>query len=769
MKKSICFILAIITVLVSCMICGYVASADSLEAKILVDDDFKNWDNVYNKSSGWQLDPGNSVAGTGKLITKNNNDKVQHVTYMVKEYIGSLEITAYEVFTTTDLPKKINVYLSNDGNVFEKKEVSFSNAQQLNGTSWYKLVGKIEIPDDNQYKYVKIELGILGTEACWYAGIGHVKILSYAEKNSSDNESDKKDELVFRDKIDDKLDDFNMIYQKSDGFQIDKTLKNLGSVINKKANNDTQFITYKIIDINDLSIEIAYLSSSPELIGFVNAYYSEDNNSNWQKIEFKKTETTSKQEGWSTATLVAKDLGVKGNLYLKVVIYPIAYYSGADAIENCYGIGISSINVNGATVDNNEEKEDNKTAISDKFDNFEKIFDRTDLWQLDKTNKELGNQLNKLSNNEVLFITYKLNGLKSFAIKANSFKVMSDVKKDIKVYVSSDNKNWKPVNLKYLYGKTIGDWTQKYLYAENIANDINYLKIEMQKLDIDAIANCFVTSLASVDISKNVKIDETVFNSDKTDIKPNEEKEDNKTAISDKFDNFEKIFDRTDLWQLDKTNKELGNQLNKLSNNEVLFITYKLNGLKSFAIKANSFKVMSDVKKDIKVYVSSDNKNWKPVNLKYLYGKTIGDWTQKYLYAENIANDINYLKIEMQKLDIDVIANCFVTSLASVDITKESVINKGLLITDIKNEAEKKNDMESKGHVIEHHAGGNSSGNNSGAKDINTKSEIINDSNIKYISTTLFALIMLITFDLIIAACVITAIITKKINSSSKR
>lgn len=249
--------------------------------------------------------------------------------------------------------------------------------------------------------------------------------------------------------------------------------------------NDTQFITYKIIDINDLSIDIAYLSSSPELIGFVNAYYSEDNNSNWQKIEFKKTETTSKQEGWSTATLVAKDLGVKGNLYLKVVIYPIAYYSGADAIENCYGIGISSINVNGATVDNNEEKEDNKTAISDKFDNFEKIFDRTDLWQLDKTNKELGNQLNKLSNNEVLFITYKLNGLKSFAIKANSFKVMSDVKKDIKVYVSSDNKNWKPVNLKYLDGKTVGDWTQKYLYAENIANDINYLKIEMQKLDID--------------------------------------------------------------------------------------------------------------------------------------------------------------------------------------------------------------------------------------------------------------------------------------------
>ena len=109
-----------------------------------------------------------------------------------------------------------------------------------------------------------------------------------------------------------------------------------------------------------MSIDIAYLSSSPELIGFVNAYYSEDNNSNWQKIEFKKTETTSKQEGWSTATLVAKDLGVKGNLYLKVVIYPIAYYSGADAIENCYGIGISSINVNGATVDNNEEKEDNK-------------------------------------------------------------------------------------------------------------------------------------------------------------------------------------------------------------------------------------------------------------------------------------------------------------------------------------------------------------------------------------------------------------------------
>ena len=55
-----------------------------------------------------------------------------------------------------------------------------------------------------------------------------------------------------------------------------------------------------------MSIDIAYLSSSPELIGFVNAYYSEDNNSNWQKIEFKKTETTSKQEGWSTATLVAK-------------------------------------------------------------------------------------------------------------------------------------------------------------------------------------------------------------------------------------------------------------------------------------------------------------------------------------------------------------------------------------------------------------------------------------------------------------------------------
>lgn len=190
-KRIVCLGIALIVLLLPCMFLGYIANADSSMSEILIEDDFTNWDNVFEKSAGWQLDLGNSVAGTGKMITKNNNDNVQYITYKSDENIGALEVTAYEVFTTTNLSQKLNVYLSADGKKFEKAEVTFTSPQQLNGTSWYKLTGNVSVSDVNEYKYAKIELAVLNTDECWYAGIGHIKILSRStqedEKESSPN------------------------------------------------------------------------------------------------------------------------------------------------------------------------------------------------------------------------------------------------------------------------------------------------------------------------------------------------------------------------------------------------------------------------------------------------------------------------------------------------------------------------------------------------------------------------------------------------------
>lgn len=664
--KSFFAILMVIFLLLTFSLFLVGASPDTRNVTETIVDELEDWSKVSGKSDGWQIDK--TVPALGAVINKNGNNDIQYLIYKVSG-IQNIRIYGYQLDSLSDVARDIKAYVSDNGSEWTQLTLTASEPVATTVERWSCVTLSADnIPDAPDY--LKVEMQELEDPGnIWVTSIAKVEIdLADNTPTSPKPTTDLSDEL----------DDWSKVYTKSDGWQLDGTMPELGGMVNKAGNNETQYLIYALKGVRTVRIDVALLSSSPELVDFVRAYVSEDQEI-WREIPLKKgMVSASGREGWSICMLSADGVGnTSETQYLKIEILPLTYANGADALANCYGIGLTRVEVNKAvpTPSDPTRPEDNepvqpgtteptrpsptepakpsKPELSDELDNFDLVYEKSDGWQLDSSDKNLGGVINKMGNNDVQYIIYKLDDIRNFVIYACQFTSMSDVTRDIKAYVSADNKNWEEASLIVGDSRFSGNWKIIALSADGLSG-ANYLKVELGELAIDDnLANCFVTGIAKVEIN----------------VPENSGDEDTGAeSIHDDLADWSKVFDKSGGWQLDASDKSLGTVINKMGNNDVQYITYKLNNIGSFSFTACSFSSFSDVKKDFKVYVSADNKTWKEVAVTAVKGKTTGSWTMYTLSAENIADGMNYLKIELQALEIDETANCFVTGIDRVDV-----------------------------------------------------------------------------------------------------
>lgn len=221
-------------------------------------------------------------------------------------------------------------------------------------------------------------------------------------------------------------------------------------------------------------------------------------------------------------------------------------------------------------------------------------------------------------------------------------------------------------------------------------------------------------------------------------------------VFTDNLDDLKYTYESSDGWQVDKTIRTIGSMLNKNANNDIQYITYKCDDLKSFKLYVTSF--ISDIsipKADVCAYVSSDNVEWTQIKVAFVKPKTVAQGWRLFeaVPTKVLPEGTKYIKFELQVLNIEDLGNCFVTGFQKVELFNEIDDSMNINTADDENE-DAANDENNE----------TNSDNSSNLADSN-----FNNAN-KGISITTLYIFLGVAFVVMIASCVVTSTIINKKN-----
>ena len=221
-------------------------------------------------------------------------------------------------------------------------------------------------------------------------------------------------------------------------------------------------------------------------------------------------------------------------------------------------------------------------------------------------------------------------------------------------------------------------------------------------------------------------------------------------VFTDNLDDLKYTYDSSDAWQVDKTRSTIGRMLNKNANNDIQYITYKCDDLKSFKLYVTSF--ISDIsipKADVCAYVSSDNVEWTQIKVAFVKPKTVAQGWRLFeaVPTKVLPEGTKYIKFELQVLNIEDLGNCFVTGFQKVELFTEIDDSMNINTADDENE-----------DAVNDENNETNSDNSSNLADSN-----FNNAN-KGISITTLYIFLGVAFVVMIASCVVTSTIINKKN-----
>lgn len=221
-------------------------------------------------------------------------------------------------------------------------------------------------------------------------------------------------------------------------------------------------------------------------------------------------------------------------------------------------------------------------------------------------------------------------------------------------------------------------------------------------------------------------------------------------VFTDNLDDLKYTYESSDGWQVDKTIRTIGSMLNKNANNDIQYITYKCDDLKSFKLYVTSF--ISDIsipKADVCAYVSSDNVEWTQIKVAFVKPKTVAQGWRLFeaVPTKVLPEGTKYIKFELQVLNIEDLGNCFVTGFQKVELFTEIDDSMNINTADDENE-----------DAVNDENNETNSDNSSNLADSN-----FNNAN-KGISITTLYIFLGVAFVVMIASCVVTSTIINKKN-----
>lgn len=417
---------------------------------------------VSDRTTYWQTENNPHL---GNIFTKTTADGGIFLTYHVNGNAKAVNIDAFQLKDhDTAVEKYLKLSVSKDNKTFVPIEKSLGTITTVEANNSWQAV-PVSAAIDGEYSYVRIELDAYADEPNWQLALGKIDITYDYEFIPVDVVSDSLENIVNN-------------YEHSDGLIIDGTNAYLGFWAHKNGNNDAQYITYYVKSMNSLQITVPFLTNYPELVNAISAEWSTDNKT-WDAITLEKGASNFACEGWSTVVLSA-DKMKKVTGFLKINIGVLVYNNGADAVENCYGVGVSGVLT---TVYDAEAESKFPETINDPLDNFLNIYKKSTNLQVDGSIVDLGNWVNKTADSTE-YLIYRVNSIGKLQIAVPFFANHDKLLEGIKAYWTEDieNPNWEEISLKTGTINNVGGWQTTILSARNLKKAKGYLKVEIGEL-----------------------------------------------------------------------------------------------------------------------------------------------------------------------------------------------------------------------------------------------------------------------------------------------
>ena len=365
---------------------------------------------VSDRTTYWQTENNPHL---GNIFTKTTADGGIFLTYHVNGNAKAVNINAFQLKDHgTAVEKYLKLSVSKDNKTFVPIEKSLGTITTVEANNSWQAV-PVSAVIDGEYSYVRIELDAYADEPNWQLAFGKIDITYDYE-------------LIPVDVVSDSLENIVNNYEHSDGLIIDGTNAYLGFWAHKNGNNDAQYITYYVKSMNSLQITVPFLTNYPELVNAISAEWSTDNKT-WEAITLEKGASNFACEGWSTVVLSA-DKMKKVTGFLKINIGVLVYNNGADAVANCYGVGVSGVLT---TVYDAEAESKFPETVNDPLDNFLNIYKKSTNLQVDGSNVNLGNWVNKTADSTE-YLIYRVNSIGKLQIAvpffANHDKLLEGIK-----------------------------------------------------------------------------------------------------------------------------------------------------------------------------------------------------------------------------------------------------------------------------------------------------------------------------------------------------
>lgn len=417
---------------------------------------------VSDRTTYWQTENNPHL---GNIFTKTTADGGIFLTYHVNGNAKAVNIDAFQLKDHgTAVEKYLKLSVSKDNKTFVPIEKSLGTITTVEANNSWQAV-PVSAAIDGEYSYVRIELDAYADGPNWQLALGKIDITYDYEFIPVDVVSDSLENIVNN-------------YEHSDGLIIDGTNAYLGFWAHKNGNNDAQYITYYVKSMNSLQITVPFLTNYPELVNAISAEWSTDNKT-WDAITLEKGASNLACEGWSTVVLSA-DKMKKVTGFLKINIGVLVYNNGADAVENCYGVGISGVLT---TVYDAEAESKFPETVNDPLDNFLNIYIKSTNLQVDGSIVDLGNWVNKTADSTE-YLIYRVNSIGKLQIAVPFFANHDKLLEGIKAYWTEDieNPNWEEISLKTGTINNVGGWQTTILSARNLKKAKGYLKVEIGEL-----------------------------------------------------------------------------------------------------------------------------------------------------------------------------------------------------------------------------------------------------------------------------------------------
>ena len=457
----------------------------------------------------------------------------------------------------------------------------------------------------------------------------------------------------------DPLDNFDLIAEKSDGWQKEKNPDTQKTVISRTKNDQDVWVVWKFDGyIRDFALDLVPLAGFGDTANEVEIYVSKDG-ADWKQLNVKLSDLVPDPMTTAWENITASNTGTIGGdySYLKVVLKPFAAgVNWAMLVDNLY-VKLSEDPTDAVTQPGtfvyDEDPSIYWTHFIDPMDSaFELIAEKSDGWQKEY-NKEVEKSLYSRNNNEKdVYIIWKVDGyIRDFALDIMSVHDGGMPVNELEIYVSKDGVTWE--KLRWDMTEPVPDPGTAYWDDITITNhkciggDYSYLKVVFKPFAFAGWAIVLdnlhiVQSDAANDSSV---LPGTFYGEEDPSLAWND--------FADPMDNWDLIEEKSEGTQKE-TNKEVGKTLfSRSDNTQDVYFTWKVDGyIREFALDILSVNGGGNPAEELEIYVSKDGIEWR--QLLTVIGEPIPDpgtayWNDITITGTNVlAEDYCYIRVVLK-------------------------------------------------------------------------------------------------------------------------